>query len=130
MTVMKRLRTWIRRTPAVSPAGFLVLAGVLTVSFLITDGMGLERYACVLSGSPPPEVISLETAAMYGAAYVLLYMAVVIVVPILTLGAAIFYFVQRLSDRRTPGSESGGDHEPTVAAAPDTNASPGASTSH
>ena len=76
--------------------GFLIRAAIICGVFAICHLLGLREYTSVLCGTPPSGWMSREMGAFFGLLYILLYFAVVLVVPVLVIGAGVFAALQRL----------------------------------
>ena len=90
------VRYW--RADTFSPRGFLVRALFVSVAFLAVHLAGLRDYTSVLNGTVGSATAGWRMSAFLGVAYLILYMAFVLVVPVLILGAGILAVWQR---RRT-----------------------------
>jgi hypothetical protein len=71
-----------------SPKDFVVRAVFILVLFLIADLAGLREYTTFLSGTLPSATMSWSWVAFLGTFYLLLYFALILLVPILLLAAA------------------------------------------
>jgi hypothetical protein len=71
-------------------------AGLLVVIFVITHLAGLRDFTSVLNGTIGSTSMSWQTAALLGVAYVLIYLGVVLVVPILLLAALLLKIWRRM----------------------------------
>jgi hypothetical protein len=92
----------------VSPRGFLIGAGALVLLYGVAHVLGLRDDASILSGTAPP---SGAAGLALGIGYVLLYFAAVVGAPILVVGAAVFWVLDRLLYRphaRTDRASQGG----------------------
>lgn len=88
-----RLAAWLK-APAFSPTGFLVRAAALALLYGLLSLFGLRGYMCVLSLTFPegtPRGLSLFFCLIY----LLSYFSFILLVPILTIGAAIFAAARR-----------------------------------
>ena len=72
-----------------SPAGFLQRAVVISAVYLIVHLAGLREYTSVLNGTTGPESAGWGLSAFFGVTYVIVYLAFVILVPMLVLAAGI-----------------------------------------
>jgi hypothetical protein len=90
----------IRRTPLFTPMGFVMRAILLCAAYGVCHLLGFREFAGVLSGTPPSGFLGGVPAAVCAVAYILLYFAVVLVVPVLLIGAVIFAAMMRRSARR------------------------------
>lgn len=89
------------RAPMFTPQGFVVRALLLTLIFLILELLGLRAYTCILCGSSPTGGAADSTLAILAVIYILSYFAAVLLVPILLIAAAIFWFVLQLFTSRS-----------------------------
>ncbi|MFC1706817.1 hypothetical protein ACFL59_08355 [Planctomycetota bacterium] len=91
------------RCPAFTPQWLLLHAGLLLVIFTILHLLGLREYTSFLSGTTPAGEVFDDRLALQGAAYLLTYLATVVLVPILVLGsgiqAALLMLTARLKSR-------------------------------
>jgi len=95
---MSRQAAWYRRVfrfTLVSPRGFLIVAATLTALFLICHVAGWREHTSVLCGQLPKGGAEADWALATGLAYALFYVALVLLVPILTLAAGVFALLQR-----------------------------------
>jgi hypothetical protein len=81
-------------------------AGLLTVLFIIAHVAGLRNFTSVLNGTIGSTTMDWNTAALLGVAYVLIYLGVVIVVPILVLAALILKIWRRILVTKGAADES------------------------
>jgi hypothetical protein len=81
------VRFW--RADLFSPQGFLVRALVISAVFVAVHLLGLRDYTSVLNGTVGPGSASWRTSAFLGVAYLAIYMAFVLLVPVLVLAAGI-----------------------------------------
>ena len=82
-----------------SPKGFLVVAATLAALFVLAHAAGLRRHTSIVCGQAPTGDHADSLALWYGAAYVFLYLAFMVVVPVLLLAAAVFALLARLLAR-------------------------------
>jgi hypothetical protein len=94
------LRFW--RAESFSPLGFLARALVIAAVFLAVHLAGLRDYTSVLNGTVGPAAASWKTSAFFGIAYLVMYMAFVLLVPVLILAAAILEICGRLQGKNKP----------------------------
>jgi hypothetical protein len=71
-------------------------AGLLLVIFVIAHLAGLRDFTSVLNGTIGSTSMSWQTAALLGVAYVLIYLGVVLVAPILLLAALLLKIWRRM----------------------------------
>ncbi len=76
------------------PKGFLVRAAVIVLIFLVLHFAGARHYVSVFSSTSPTGGKVDIWAAGWGLAYAVFSLGVVVVVPILAIGAAIFAGLQ------------------------------------
>jgi hypothetical protein len=84
------LRQWLRRllrSRLLSPRGLLWRAGVLSALFLLAHLGGLRDKTCVFSATSPDGGALDTLSVVLGASYAALYLLVVLVAPILMIGA-------------------------------------------
>jgi hypothetical protein len=93
-----RLRSLLFPRNVASPGGLLARAAVLAILYLSVHALGFRQYTSILCGTLPP-----GGRAALGVAYIILYFAFVLIVPILVLGAATLWVLQRWLLR--PGGE-------------------------
>jgi len=89
---------------------FLQWAGLLIVMFIIARLAGLREFTSVLNGTIGSTSMDWKTAAFLGVSYVFIYLGVVIVVPVLVLGALILKIWQRM----VPTKGAADDREETL----------------
>jgi hypothetical protein len=94
------LKFW--RARFFSPLGFLGRALVITAVFLAIHLARLRDYTSVLNGTVGPAAASWKTSAFFGIAYLVMYMAFVLLVPVLILAAAILELCGRLKGKNEP----------------------------
>jgi hypothetical protein len=91
------VRFW--RADFFSPQGFLTRALVISAVFLAVHLAGLRDYTSVLNGTVGPASASWRTSAFFGLAYLVIYLAFVLVVPVLILAAGILAVWRRSGKR-------------------------------
>lgn len=74
-------RVWKAET--FSPAAFLVRAAILSALYAISCAVGLREYTTFLSGTSGNVNMSWQTASTLGLIHLLLYLAFILLVPIL-----------------------------------------------
>jgi hypothetical protein len=95
-------RRWLRvflPWPLVTPPGFLAIAISLAILCLACHLLGWREHAALLSGTALPGEHGNLHLAM-GIVYVLCYLALVLVAPVMLLGAGIFALLLRATRRR------------------------------
>ena len=88
-----------RRAEFLSVRDLLQRAGAIGVLFLAAHLAGLREFTSVLNGTAGSTVVNVKLGAFLAVIYILLYLAFVILVPVLVLAAMILAFGQRF--RRT-----------------------------
>ena len=94
-----------KRDKGSSPLGLMVVAGIIAAGFAAVHLGGLREYVVVFSGGSPGGGPPALWEVAGGVFYVVLFLAVVTVVPVLLLGAALFVGLQWLrpgDPRATP----------------------------
>lgn len=81
-------------------------AGLLLVIFFVAHLAGLRDFTSVLNGTVGSTSMSWQTAAFLGVAYVLIYLSVVLMVPILVLGALILTLWNKVLATKDAADES------------------------
>jgi hypothetical protein len=81
-------------------------AGLLTVLFVIAQVAGLRNFTSVLNGTVGSTNMDWNTAALLGVTYVIIYLGVVIIVPILVLAALILKIWRRILATKGAADES------------------------
>jgi hypothetical protein len=88
-------------------AGYLLeWAGFVAVIFLIAQLCGLREFTSVLNGTVGSTSLDWQTASILGVVYIIIYLAFVLGVPILILGALILKLWQRVAIKRDLHAES------------------------
>jgi membrane protein implicated in regulation of membrane protease activity len=83
-----------------SPRGFLLRALLIAAVFLAVHLAGLRDYTSVLNGTVGPGSAGWKLSAFLGLAYLAIYMAFVILAPVLILAAAILALCQRRPNQK------------------------------
>jgi hypothetical protein len=83
----RMVQNW--RSDFFSPRGFLARALVISAFFLAVHLAGLRDYTSVLNGTVGSASAGWKTSAFFGLAYLLAYLAFVLLVPVLILAAGI-----------------------------------------
>jgi hypothetical protein len=100
----KFMRYW--RADLFSPQGFLLRALLIAAGFLAVHLAGLRDYTSVLNGTVGPGSAGWGRSAFLGVAYLVIYMAFVILAPVLILAAGILTICQRRQKlKQTPMRE-------------------------
>ena len=97
-------RFW--RADVFSPRGLLWRALVISAVYLAVDLAGLRDYTSVLNGTVGSAAAGWKTSAVFGLTYLVIYMAFVLLVPILILAAGILALGARLRRRSQPALNS------------------------
>lgn len=95
---MNRLKTLYRRIREMrrcSPGGFLLWAAMLLILFGVVHAAGFREYAAILSGTPAQGPFPPVLTQFFAAAYIVLYVAAVVLAPILVVGAGLFHALER-----------------------------------
>ena len=103
---MNALKSTLRRmhgTRAISPAGFALRAAAIFVIFAVLHMAGFREYASVLSGTVPQGSFGGAVDRFLAMAYIVFYLGAVVAAPILTLGALVFWGLDRVLLRRRGG---------------------------
>jgi len=87
-------RLW--RAEMFSPAGFVQRALVIGVVFLLVHLAGLREYTSILNGTVGPDSAGWAGSAFLGMTYIIVYLAFVILAPMLILAAGMLVVWQRL----------------------------------
>lgn len=84
------------RADFLSPKYLILRALVLSLVFLIVHSCGLREYATFLSGTVPYPEVSMKLASFYGMLYIVCYIGLIVLVPILLLAAGILALGQKV----------------------------------
>ncbi len=84
-----------RRAEFLSPKDLLQRAGVIGLLFLVAHLAGLREFTSVLNGTVGSVAVNVKLGTFLAAVYILLYLAFVILVPVLVLAAAMLTVWQR-----------------------------------
>jgi len=99
----RNMQFW--RAEFFSPQGFVQRALVIGAGFLLVHLAGLREYTSVLNGTVGPESAGWAMSAFLGVAYIIIYLAFVILAPVLILAAGILTVWQRHSNKeKSPAS--------------------------
>lgn len=112
MGLVKKLRK-LWRSEFLSPKDFLVRAAAIGLLFLIAHLAGLREFTSVLNGTVGSVEMGWGKSAFFGAAYILIYLGFVLVVPILVIAAAITAVLQKLFRSNPPINEPGTNPQET-----------------
>jgi hypothetical protein len=98
-TIWQRLgNLW--RAEFLSRKDLLRRAFVIGVAFLAAQLAGLREFTSVLNGTTGSMAVSWEVSALLGLLYVVIYLAFVILVPVLILAASILTIWQSIRRKR------------------------------
>jgi hypothetical protein len=90
--------SWLLRLELFSPRGFLLRALGLAAAYALCELAGLREYTTFLSGTAAGG--RWETSVVWGITYIFVYLGIVLVAPILVIGAALLHGWQRLVRHR------------------------------
>ncbi|MGH7954986.1 MAG: hypothetical protein ACREOZ_03410 [Gloeomargaritales cyanobacterium] len=82
-----------------SPQGFVQRALVIGLGFLTVHLAGLREYTSVLNGTIGSVSAGWETSAFLGVVYIIVYLAFVILAPVLVLAAIILAVLRRANSK-------------------------------
>lgn len=85
---------------AFSPAGFLVRSLLITVAFAVCQLAGLREHTSFLSGTTASADGGMDRSVLLGTLYIVVYLAFVLLCPILLIAAPLLALWQRW---RQPG---------------------------
>ena len=100
MTRLAAIRQ-VFRAPVFSARGFLVRAVFLVVLFLVLDALGLRACAGVVCGSHATLAGSVDAAVIGAVAYILSYLGVVLLAPVLVIASGVFWLLARTGPLRS-----------------------------
>lgn len=95
-----RLQRLLFAEPIFTPKGFASRAVVIAILYLICHIAGMRDYTSLLSGTLAMTSGAKTVSAFLGIAYMFLYFAAVIIVPILLIGAGIFRVLLSAAGRK------------------------------
>jgi hypothetical protein len=84
-----------RRAEFLSARDLLQRAGAISVLFLVAHVAGLREFTSVLNGTVGSTAVNVKLGTFLAAVYILLYLASVILVPVLVLAALMLMVWQR-----------------------------------
>jgi hypothetical protein len=93
--VLQRFRN-LWRAEFLSPKDFLRRALVISLLFLIAHLADLREFSSLLNGTTGSVELGWRLSAFFGLSYIVLYLAFVLLVPILILAAALLVLWQRI----------------------------------
>lgn len=85
-----------------SAKDFVRHAVLICLVFAVAHLAGLREFTSVLNGTTGSTELGWETSALLGVGYILLYLAVVLLVPTLILAAILLTLARRFIRRSTP----------------------------
>ena len=85
-----------------SPADLLLKAAFIVVAFGICELAGLREHTTIISGTTASPGISPALSAVWAALYMVVYFALVVLVPILVFAAGLLFLANRWFYRRAP----------------------------
>jgi hypothetical protein len=86
-----------------SPKDFVRHAVLIVIVFAVAHLCGLREHTSFLNGTGGATGMDYQTSAMLGVAYVLLYLACVLLVPTMLLAALLLFVWQKWFPQRTRG---------------------------
>jgi len=87
--------TVFQRAEFLSARDLLQRAGAISVLFLVAHVAGLREFTSVLNGTVGSTAVNVKLGTFLAAVYILLYLASVILVPVLVLAALMLMVWQR-----------------------------------
>ena len=108
----KLRRCW--RAEFLSPKDFLQRAAIVAFIFLMTHLAGLREFTSILNGTVGSVEMSWQKAAFLGVLYLILYMAFILIVPILIIAAAISTAWQKLALQKKASQNESGTNPPNA----------------
>ena len=87
------------KAPAFSPARFFLRAVIITVLFCTSELLGLREYTTFLSGTSGNVNLSWQMASLLGLIHLLLYVALILLAPILLITAGLLTIWSRWKGR-------------------------------
>jgi hypothetical protein len=85
-----------------SPKDFIRRAIFITFLFVLAELFGLKEFTSILNGTTGSVVIGWTTSALLGLSYIFLYLAFVLLVPVLLLAATILVLWRRFGPAPRP----------------------------
>lgn len=92
----------VRRAEFLSPRDLWQRAGVISVLFLLAHLAGLREFTSTLNGTVGSTAVDVKLGTFLAGVYILLYLAFVILVPVLALAAIILTVGQRCRRKSSP----------------------------
>ena len=83
-----------------SPKDFVRHALLILVVFGLAHFCGLREYTSVLNGTTGAVCMDMKTATLLGVAYILLYLAAILIVPVLLIAARIILVWHGIETRK------------------------------
>ena len=102
----QRVRQWWR-ADFLSPKDLVKRAMLIGVGFAIAHWMGLREFTSVLNGTTGSVDMSWQAAAFRGLIYIVLYLALILLVPTLLLAAVIIAAARKFVLARQTANEPG-----------------------
>jgi hypothetical protein len=90
----------LRRAEFLSPKDLLQRAGAITVIYFILHLAGLREYTSVLNGTVGSVALGWKLSGFLAVIYILFYLALVVLAPILVLAAGLLLAWQKFGARR------------------------------
>lgn len=94
-------RSWVRSIPSSRP--FLSRAVTLAAVFVLLHLAGLRSYTSFLSGTIPGSGAEARWPVFLALMYILAYLAVTVMVPVLVIAAGLLFAARRLAAPRRNG---------------------------
>ena len=102
MKIPASIKFIFRRTEFLSAPFLLQRAGLIAVLFLVAHLAGLRDYTNILNGTMGSVTLGWKLSAFFGVCYVVLYLAFVVLVPILVLAAGMLMVCGRFKRKVEP----------------------------
>jgi Na+/pantothenate symporter len=102
--LFRQRRAAFQRAEFLSVRDLLQRAGAITVLFLIVQLAGLREFTSVLNGTIGSVAVGWKLSAFLAVIYILLYLAFVILVPVLVLAATLLTIWQRFCRKEEKSS--------------------------
>lgn len=87
-----------------SPKDFVRHAVLILVLFGIVHLAGLREYTTIVTGTTGSLTVGRETAALFGVGYLLLYMAAMVLAPMLLIAAGLLAGWNKFKSRTSPST--------------------------
>lgn len=92
----RRLQYILLEGGILSPVGLLAAAAAISVLFLACEILGLRETTSIVSGTVPGWPAHAGAASLIALAYILAYSALVLVAPVLAIGAGVLALLRLL----------------------------------